>query len=100
MGKYRISVDTARGKDFSTEVQYRKGRVVGVRELRSGYYPLYPAEKVFCQEALKRKMLFGSERAAGEWLSANADTYPPFTRPRRAYFCLSCNGWHVTHLGR
>lgn len=56
--------------------------------------------RVFCPECRRKKMLFETEKKAllfmrynNEEISQESDTIP-----QRAYYCMACGGWHLTHL--
>lgn len=54
--------------------------------------------RYFCEECGHTKMLFSSCKEAKRFLHFNADEIEIETgkRPVRAYYCKSCEGWHVT----
>lgn len=54
--------------------------------------------KVFCLECGRPKMLFESEKKANNFIKFNSQEIISDTgrAPIRSYFCIACNGWHVT----
>ena len=54
----------------------------------------------FCRESGRNKMLFESESKANNFIKFNADEIRESTgqAPIRSYYCISCGGWHVTHM--
>lgn len=54
----------------------------------------------FCREGGRKKMLFESESKANNFIKFNADEIRESTgyAPTRSYYCISCGGWHVTHM--
>lgn len=55
---------------------------------------------VYCREARRQKTLFESESKANNFIKFNADEIRESSgfAPVRSYYCISCGGWHVTHL--
>jgi hypothetical protein len=55
--------------------------------------------KVFCNNCNRAKMLFETEKKAENFIRFNKDEIEAETGivPQRAYYCLFCGGWHVTH---
>lgn len=54
--------------------------------------------KVFCHECGRPKILFESEKKANNFIKFNSQEIINDTgrAPIRSYFCIVCNGWHVT----
>lgn len=54
--------------------------------------------KVFCPDCERPKMLFETEQKAKNFIRFNSEEIQAESgySPQRAYFCLFCNGWHVT----
>lgn len=54
--------------------------------------------KVYCLDAGRSKILFESEKKAGNFLKFNTNEILKTANhaPVRSYFCKACNGWHVT----
>lgn len=55
---------------------------------------------VYCLETRRQKILFKSESKADNFIRFNADEIRENSgyAPVRSYYCISCGGWHVTHL--
>lgn len=55
--------------------------------------------RVFCTQCFKPKMVFESRAKALNFIKYNADEINDENgyAPKRAYYCTSCGGWHVTH---
>lgn len=55
----------------------------------------------YCFDAQRNKMVFDTEEEANKFLEWNADDMFRNTgyKPVRAYYCQSCQGWHVTKHG-
>jgi len=55
---------------------------------------------VYCRETRRQKILFESESKADNFIKFNADEIRESSgyAPVRSYYCISCGGWHVTHL--
>lgn len=55
---------------------------------------------VYCHETRRQKILFESESKADNFIKFNADEIRESSgyAPVRSYYCISCGGWHVTHL--
>lgn len=55
---------------------------------------------VYCLETRRQKILFKSESKADSFIRFNADEIRESSgyAPVRSYYCISCGGWHVTHL--
>lgn len=51
-------------------------------------------KRPFCKLCHKRKMLFGSQQKAMDYVKQRNDDKP--YKPIRAYYCWRCNGWHLT----
>jgi len=56
--------------------------------------------RFFCKDCGKSKMLFETEKKANTFIKFNSDEILSETgfSPTRSYFCLFCNGWHVTSM--
>jgi hypothetical protein len=54
--------------------------------------------KRFCADAGKTKMVFETEKKAMTFIKFNADEIKAETGycPTRAYYCVSCGGYHLT----
>jgi hypothetical protein len=54
--------------------------------------------RVFCYDCGRQKMVFETERKANTFIKFNSDEIEIETghAPTRGYFCIACNGWHVT----
>ena len=54
--------------------------------------------RIFCIECRRAKMLFESKSKALNFIKFNADEIKDESgiAPKRAYYCKSCGGWHVT----
>lgn len=54
--------------------------------------------KVFCPDCERAKMLFETEQKAKNFIRFNSEEIEAVSgySPQRAYFCVFCNGWHVT----
>lgn len=54
--------------------------------------------KYYCNGSGKSKMLFETEKKAENFMKFNSDIIKLETgySPIRSYFCIYCNGWHVT----
>jgi hypothetical protein len=55
--------------------------------------------KVFCNNCNRAKMLFETEKKAANFIRFNKDEIEAESGigPQRAYYCLFCGGWHITH---
>lgn len=55
--------------------------------------------RFFCNDCGKVKMLFETKEKAENFIKFNAEVIEEETgfKPERAYFCIACNGWHLTH---
>jgi len=56
--------------------------------------------RFFCAECGRTKMVFETEKKAANFIKFNSAAIEEQTgySPKRTYFCIACNGWHVTHL--
>jgi hypothetical protein len=56
--------------------------------------------KVFCNNCNRAKMLFETEKKAENFIRFNKEEIEAETGigPQRAYYCLFCGGWHITHF--
>lgn len=54
--------------------------------------------RIFCKDSGRAKMLFETEKKANTFIKFNADDIEECSgySPKRAYFCVFCNGYHVT----
>jgi len=55
--------------------------------------------RFFCKDCGKIKMLFETEKKAENFIKFNSEKIEEESgfKPERTYFCIACNGWHVTH---
>ncbi|MEI6853294.1 MAG: hypothetical protein WCL06_10640 [Bacteroidota bacterium] len=56
--------------------------------------------KVFCNNCNRAKMLFETQKKAENFIRFNKDEIEAETGivPQRAYYCVFCGGWHITHF--
>ena len=56
--------------------------------------------RYYCPASDRIKMLFETESKANNFMKFNADTIKKENgyKPVRAYYCVSCIGWHLTSL--
>lgn len=54
--------------------------------------------KVYCKDCGRAKILFETEKKAETFIKFNSEEIESETgySPVRSYFCILCNGWHVT----
>lgn len=54
--------------------------------------------RVYCQDCGRVKMLFETQKKADTFLKFNSEDIEGESgyAPQRSYFCIACNGWHVT----
>lgn len=54
--------------------------------------------RVFCVDAERAKMLFDTQNKADNFIKFNAEEIKDETgyAPKRSYYCMFCNGFHVT----
>jgi hypothetical protein len=54
--------------------------------------------KIYCFDCGRHKILFESEKKAETFMKFNNEEIETESgySPNRAYYCISCNGWHVT----
>ena len=54
--------------------------------------------KPFCYDCGRRKMVFESEKKANTFIKFNSTDIESENgfAPKRSYFCIACNSWHVT----
>lgn len=54
--------------------------------------------RMFCYDCGRQKMLFETEKKADTFIKFNSEEIELETgyAPERSYFCIACNGWHVT----
>lgn len=50
--------------------------------------------RFYCNDCNRVKMLFSSESKAANFIKFNSEEMEK--APTRSYFCISCNGWHLT----
>jgi len=55
--------------------------------------------RFFCKDCGKVKMFFETEKKAENFIKFNGGEIEEQAgfKPERGYFCIACNGWHVTH---
>ena len=58
-----------------------------------------PKNRVFCYDCGRPKLLFETEKKALNFIKFNADEINEESgfKPERAYYCMACGGYHVTH---
>jgi len=54
--------------------------------------------RVYCKDSGRKKMLFETEKKANTFIKFNSEEMESESgySPVRSYYCISCNGWHVT----
>ena len=54
--------------------------------------------RVYCRDCGRVKMLFETEKQADTFIRFNREEIEERAGycPARSYFCIICNGWHVT----
>src|SRR4051794_21403258 len=54
--------------------------------------------RVYCRDSGKQKMLFETEKKANSFIRFNSEEIESESgySPIRGYYCMVCNGWHVT----
>lgn len=54
--------------------------------------------RVYCKDSGRKKMLFETEKKANTFIKFNSEEIAAESGfgPSRSYFCIFCNGWHVT----
>ncbi len=54
--------------------------------------------RIYCRDCGRVKMLFESEKAANTFMKFNSEEIAELNghAPIQSYFCIACNGWHVT----
>jgi hypothetical protein len=54
--------------------------------------------RIYCNDSGRIKMLFETEKKANLFIKFNSEEIESESgySPIRVYFCISCNGWHVT----
>jgi len=54
--------------------------------------------KFYCKDSGQSKMLFETEKKANNFIKFNSDEIEAETgyKPVRSYYCMYCDGWHVT----
>jgi len=55
---------------------------------------------VFCMNCQRSKMLFETEKKAENFIKFNSELIKSENgkAPERSYFCVFCNGWHITSM--
>lgn len=55
-------------------------------------------KKIFCRDCNRQKILFETQKKADTFIAFNAKEIEKEKgyAPIRSYFCVTCNGWHVT----
>lgn len=60
-----------------------------------------PKKRIYCPIIHRSKMLFESEEKANRFIEFNEDdirkTGSVKFKNLRAYYCIACGGWHITH---
>lgn len=58
-----------------------------------------PKHRIFCRECGKSKIVFESEKKALNFIKFNSNDIATESDivPNRAYYCVACGGYHVTH---
>ena len=53
---------------------------------------------VYCNNCERKKILFDTEKAAENFMKFNNEEIESISgySPNRSYFCIFCNGWHIT----
>lgn len=59
-----------------------------------------PKHTRYCYDCRRNKLLFSTKEKAERYISFNSATIKEESgyAPVRAYYCVACGGWHVTHL--
>jgi hypothetical protein len=54
--------------------------------------------RVYCKDSGRHKMLFENEKKANLFIKFNSEEIESEAgySPNRSYYCMFCNGWHVT----
>jgi hypothetical protein len=54
--------------------------------------------RIFCRDCSRVKMFFETEQKAQNFIKFNGDEIKTESgySPNRSYYCMFCNGWHVT----
>jgi hypothetical protein len=54
--------------------------------------------RVYCKDGARVKMLFETEKKAATFIKFNKEEIESESgiSPSRSYYCIACNGWHVT----
>lgn len=71
---------------------------IALTEKKKGVPPMKPKHKVFCPQCKFKKYLFSTREKAEIYLAEVEEkaTNPFHKYPIRAYYCVECDGWHVT----
>ena len=56
--------------------------------------------RIYCKDCGRAKMLFETEKKAQTFIKFNREEIEAESGygPQRSYFCLFCNGWHITSI--
>src|SRR4051812_41550399 len=54
--------------------------------------------RVYCRDSRRQKMVFETEKKANNFIRFNGEEMVSESgySPVRSYYCIACNGWHVT----
>lgn len=57
-----------------------------------------PKHRIYCPICQRAKMVFATKHKAILFIRYNRDKFTTNGyKPRRAYYCVGCMGWHLTH---
>lgn len=57
--------------------------------------------RIMCPFCGRAKMLFETREKAERFIEWNENSFAnPTYKPRRAYYCEGCGGWHITHTNK
>jgi hypothetical protein len=99
------------GLQQERDLQVKKGtmRLLMNRKLRKqnekerkmffNIVPMKPTKnRIFCKDCGRKKMLFETEKKADNFIRFNVEEIESVSGhgPKRSYFCIFCNGWHIT----
>lgn len=57
-----------------------------------------PKHRIYCPICQRAKMVFETKHKAILFIRYNKDKFTiDGYKPRRAYYCVGCMGWHLTH---
>lgn len=59
-----------------------------------------PKNRVFCHLSGRAKMAFSTQSKAEDFIRYNSKDFEGKVIPVRAYYCVSCCAWHITHTKR